>query len=70
MKVSRELTSALIASLEECIREILAERDAFYDAESTGDGYIADPMTRADLAEMDAIIDRAQAAIAKAKGDA
>lgn len=54
---------------EELYRECLAERDCFYDGCTTTDGEIPDPSDAQSLADIDAKLDRAKAAIAAASGN-
>jgi hypothetical protein len=60
----------LLASLEEMTKWAIAERDCFYEGLAVDDeGKAADPKDRAMLEIEDARINRAMAAIAKAKGE-
>ncbi|MDP2141339.1 MAG: hypothetical protein Q8L20_11060 [Gammaproteobacteria bacterium] len=57
----------LLSALEASTREMIAERDCFYEGCSNDEGVIPDDEDRDALSDMDAAIDRNQAVIARAK---
>lgn len=61
---------ALLSSLKEIAKEYRAWRDTFYDGVTDRYGRFADPDDERAVAEMDAIIDRAFAAIDDASTEA
>jgi hypothetical protein len=58
----------LIESTQELLRFAIAERDAFYDCATDHEGVFNDKHDHDELDRMDAMIDRAQAALADAPG--
>lgn len=64
----RRQLETLLASCEELYSECLSERDCFYDGCTTSDGKIPDPIEAQSLAEIDAKLDRAKAAMAAVIG--
>lgn len=66
----RELVTDLTAALEASTKELIGERDCLYESHAQPDtGEVTDDEGKQGLAELDAIIDRNQAVIKKAKGD-
>lgn len=60
----------LLQALEELTKSAIAERDCFYESVAHPvDGQVYDKDDKATLARDDAMIDKARAAIAKAKGE-
>jgi len=66
----KDIQTELLAALEAATREILGDRDCLYDSITDGEGNIVDPSDAEGLAELDALLDRCNAAIARAKGAA
>jgi len=63
------LAADLLSALEASTREMIAERDCFYEGCSNDEGDIPDDEDRHALSDMNAAIDRNQAVIARAKHD-
>lgn len=61
--------NALIESTQELLRFAIAERDAFYDCSTDAEGNLNDPGDQAELERMDAMIDRARAALSDCAND-
>lgn len=62
----REAAPVLLEALQASTKALIAERDAFYDSITDCEGNLIDPADGEALRELDALIDRNQAAIAKA----
>lgn len=66
----RQQVTELTAALEASTRELIGERDCLYESHAEpGTGEVTDDEGKQGLAELDAIIDRNQAVIKKAKGE-
>jgi len=59
----------LLEVIEMLLKEVITERDCFYDGCSDSEGIIADEDDKRSLVDIDVKIDKAQAVINKVKGD-
>ena len=59
---------ALKEALEAAIKELIAERDCFYEGSTNQHGEFDDPADEASLADLDRLIDQAMGALALTEG--
>lgn len=68
MIAKASIEADLLGALEAATKELITERDCFYDSITDQEGNIFDPDDEAPLRQLDALIDQCRTAIAKAKG--
>jgi len=70
MKIDNAILMSLYKALQKSNDYLIAERDALYDSITDSEGRVTGPTAdREALAELDAVIDGNQLALAKARGD-